>query len=346
MEKQKKILCIAFLSMLVLTMLLLNGCFTSQFGIKLFSTTIKVLDQNGKPLVGAVVSSSNGERLTVDASGEVKLHFGNAGGYTVSVMFQDKMIASYNISIPGDQGKAFTAQYVPPTVPSANSSGMGGASPQAASPTAPSANGGSTESASPQMMSAMYPMLFQYLFSAYGYNVDVASYNPGEWTAWVITTGNNDKTMNIQKAFLTRLDNGNEWWQMSLNSGDKNKIMMEVMFNAKRSSLRRMRQKIGDDAPKEVPVTEGWYTAPMQLTPESLDGAVVQRGVSVVVPAGTFTSDIAEFGMASGLTLRVWRCSSVPGGVVKYVMVNQDKEIYSVALTGFGSGAKSELGSY
>lgn len=123
-------------------------------------------------------------------------------------------------------------------------------------------------------------------------------------------------------------------------------MLMEVLFSDKHESIRRMRQKFGSEAPKEVPVTEGWYTSPMQLTPESIEGSVVKKGVSVSVPAGTFTCDQLEFGVAQGMTLRLYRNVNVPGGVVKYEMVGEDKDVYSGELTSFGNGATTQLGSY
>ncbi|MDE3057514.1 MAG: hypothetical protein KGJ59_06120 [Bacteroidota bacterium] len=341
-----RLYCIAA-AFVVIAMLSMEGCSTSSLGISLFSTTIKVSDASGKPLVGAVVTTNTGERLTVDASGEVKLHFGGIGAYSATVMYQNQLIASYNINIPSDQGKTFSAQFVPPATPSVNG-GMAvsaGASTGASAGVSASGGAAAQPAPSPMASAAMYPVLFQYLFSAYGYNVDIAQYAPGQWTDWSIATDNGEKAMEIRKAFLKRMDNGAEWWQLGMNA-DKDKLIMEVMFSAKRESLRRMRQKFGDEAPHEVPVTEGWYTSPMQLTPESVEGSVVQHGVSVTVPAGTFKTDVMEFSAAPGLTLRIWRSSSVPGGVVKYAMESSDKEIYAVTLKSYGDGAKTELGSY
>ncbi|MCL4512260.1 MAG: hypothetical protein M1470_14565 [Bacteroidetes bacterium] len=303
------------------------GCFGyNMMGIPLFSMKIEVKGPNNAPLVGAVVSCSSGETVTVDTSGVAKLNFSDVGPYYISVRYQDNIIASYNVSMPSDGGKTLTANYVPGATPSAGE-GAGGNNYFA------------------MMGARLYPLLFQYVFNAYGYSIDLSKYQPGQYTEWQIST-NGEKQFSTRKAYLTKLPNGQEWWQVSFQA-NKDSMLMEVLFSDKQQSIRRMRAKFGSEAPKEVPVTEGWYTSPMQLTPESIEGSVVKKGVSVTVPAGTFTCDQLEFGVAQGFTLRMWRTSDVPGGVVKYEMSGDNgKDLYSGELKSFGTGATTELGSY
>ncbi len=322
----KKLLILA---MTAGSMVSFSGCFGyNQLGIKLFSMSVEVRGTNNAPLVGAVVRCSTGQTATVDSSGIVKLSFSDVGPYYISVRYQDNIIASYNVSMPSDGGKTLTANYVP-------SAGTGGG--VTATP------GGSGAFA--MMGARLYPILLQYVFNAYGYSVDLASYNPGQYTEWEISSDGENKYEN-RKAFLTKLANGEEWWQVSFVSSGKDSMLMEVLFSGKQESVRRMRQRFGNEAPREVPVTEGWYTSPMHLTPESIEGAVVKKGVSVTVPAGTFTCDQLEFGVAPRMTLRLFRASEIPGGIVKYEMINEDKDVYSAELKGHGSDATTRLGSY
>ncbi len=308
-----------------------GGCFGgyNMLGIPLFSMKVEVHGPNNAALIGAVVSCSSGETVTVDSSGVAKLNFSDAGPYYISVRYQDNIIASYNVSMPSDGGKTLTANYAPAA---ATTGGSG----------APMGGG---NNAFAMMGARLYPILFQYVFNAYGYSMDLNAYTPGEYTQWQITS-NGEKEYSTRKAFLTKLANGQEWWQVNFISSDKDSMLMEVLFSDKQGSIRRMRQKFGNEAPKEVPVTEGWYTTPMHLTPESIEGSVVKKGVSVTVPAGTFTCDQLEFGVASGMTLRLYRSAKVPGGVVKYEMINEDKDMYSGELAAYGSGASTQLGSY
>ncbi len=321
---------LALVALLAATTSGCGGCYgVHMMGIHLFSMNIEVRGPSNAPLIGAVVSCSSGETVTVDSTGIAKLNFSDVGPYYITVRYQDNLIASYNVSMPSDGGKTLTANYV------------------AAAPTGGQgvATTGTSGNAFAMMGARLYPILFQYVFNAYGYSMDLSAYEPGQYTQWQITA-NGEKEYSTRKAFLTKLTNGQEWWQVDFVSPDNDSMMMEVLFSAKHESIRRMRQKFGGESPKEVPVTEGWYTSPMQLTPESIEGAVVKKRVEVKVPAGKFTCDQLEFGVAPGMTLRLFRAADVPGGVVKYEMVGDDKDYYSGELMAYGNGAASQLGSY
>lgn len=319
----------AIFAILSLTAAGCGGCFgINSLGINIFSLKVQVFGQSNAPLIGAVVSSSNGENVTVDSTGIATIHFSDVGPYYITVRYQNNIVASYNVSMPADGGKTLTANYVASTAPSSNE-GI-------------STGGGGNYFA--MMGTRFYPILFQYVFNAYGYSIDLSKYDPGQYTNWEISANGEDKFA-TRKAYLKKLDTGQEWWQVSFQTKDDS-MLMEVLFSDKMQSIRRMRAKFGNDVPKEVPVTEGWYNSPMQLTPESIEGSVVKKGVSVTVPAGTFSCDQLEFGVAQGLTLRLWRSTGVPGGVVKYEMASDNKDLYSAELKSYGAGASTVLGSF
>ena len=333
MVRSRKINLFILVTLLAVAISGFYGCFggINTMGLHLFSLKIEVRGPNSAPLIGAVVSCSSGETITVDSTGIATLHFSDVGPYYVSVRYQDQIISSYNVSMPSDGGKTLTTNY----------------SPSAAQPASTAQNppSGEDNTGLAMLASRLYPILFQYMFSAYGYSMELNSYQPGQYTDWNIS-GKSGKPFETRKAFLTALPDGKEWWGLTYVS-KKDSIKMEVMFSEKQQSIRRMRQRFGNEAPKEVPVTEGWYTAPMQLTPESVEGAVVKKGISVTVPAGTFTCDQLEFAVGGNMTLRMWRTANVPGGIVKYEMADQSGDtIYSGELNSTGSGATTQLGSY
>jgi hypothetical protein len=315
-----------------------GGCFggLNTMGLHIFSTKIEVRGANGTALIGAIVRCSNGETVSVDSTGFATIHFSDIGSYYVSVTYQNNIIASYNLSIPSDAGKTYTANYTPPAAPAPATTTTNSSTPMNSGMA-----GGNYFAA---MGAQLYPMLFQYVFNAYGYSIDLAAYQPGQYTEWQIST-NGEKQISTRKAFLKKLDNGQEWWQVSFQE-ESDSMTLEVLFSDKHESIRRMRQRFGSQAPSEVPVTEGWYTSPMQLTPESLEGSVTKKGVSITVPAGTFTCDLLEFGVAPQTTLRMWRTTSVPGGVVKYELDSGGNEAYTGELKAYGNGATTALGSY
>lgn len=322
-----------------------------------FAVTLQAIDEKGAPVAGALLQTSDGQSLATDSEGRATVRWARIGTYSITVYAEGRMPATLTVVIPEDTGKVLTAtlprpEFVmapPPEVPPA------GTPPAAAPPPGPGA-GTFAGAGVPFMMAPpatmgpgqvpgapwAYAFAFQALFSLYGYGLDLAPYGPGQWTEWE-AGGGSGQPLRMRKAFLGYVDGAKEWWQVRI--GDE--AVIEMLFSEGRQSVRRLRQRLsGDEAPREMPVPEGWYAPPLRLTPESLEGAVVERGVEVRVPAGTFRADRLEFGVGPGLVLRMWRATDVPGGIVRYELRGQSGEGFVVELTGFGEGAASELGSF
>src|SRR3990172_1962377 len=297
--------------------------------LPLFKVWVKAIDEGDSPIAGAIVESSNGQKVTTGADGVAELKFSSLGVHMISVIAQNRAPASFSVTMPLDMGKTMPARLGKPVEMSANINvNIGG-------------------NMSGMFLTALYPVIFQSMFTAYGYNMEMIPYKQGEWTEWNFNT-KRKKEMVMRKAFLTKLDNGQEWWQVQLiNEKKADDLNFEVLFSAARQSIRRMRQQSGEGQASEVPVTEGWYSAPMQLTPESLEGAVVKKGVEVEVPAGKFKADLMEFAyMGSEGKVRLWRAKNVPGGVVRVEISHGNEAEWVTELKGFGTGAKSVLGSF
>lgn len=288
------------------------------------SVKVKVVDQNDEPIKGAQVEASNGRKTTTDADGMAKLKFGTVGIHNVGVYADNFMPNNTVITMPADNGTTVTARLTTEVQLGAMTFGM-------------------------NMSANLYPMMFRYLFTGYGYQLELEDYPQGGWTEWA---SNDSEDTHMRKAFLKELDNGQQWWQIVIISTEKKKkeeYIAEILFSADRSSIVRMREKIGDNEPQEKPVSEGWYTDPKKLTKESIEGAVAERNVSVKVPADTFTADKLNFGAAPGMAMIMWRVSgdNVPGGIVKYKYEEKDSDDGSVMeLTAYGTDAKSRLDSF
>jgi hypothetical protein len=322
---------------LLCCMVILSSCTTPSLSnvtsIALFKVSVKAIDEANAPVAGAIVESSNDQKVTTGPDGIAELKFGSLGVHMITVIAQNRAPASFSVTMPLDMGKTMTARLGKPVEMSANINinsnvNIGG-------------------NMSGMFATALYPMIFQSMFTAGGYNMELVPYKQGEWTEWNFNS-NQKREMVMRKAFLTKLDNNQEWWQVQLN-GQKKKddLIFEVLFSSARQSIRRMRQQSGEGQPSEVPVTEGWYSAPLQLTQESLDGAVVQKGVDVEVPAGKFKADLMEFAyMGSGGKVRMWRAANVPGGVVRVEISRGNKSEWVTELKEYGGNAKSLLGSF
>ena len=318
-----------WLVLAVIAMTLFSSC-SFLMKARVLSVNVKVVDENDAPINGALVEVTNGQKATTGEDGLATLKFAGLGIHTITVMAQDRAPATLSVTMPMDMGKTLTARLGMPVDMSV------------------SINVNIAGAFAGMMMANVYPVLFQSLFTAYGYNLELVPYEASEWTDWNFRSEGDDEPSVMKKAFLTKLDNQQEWWQMQLYGEEKNEtIIMEVLFSEGRQSLRRMRQKTGDEAPQEVPVTEGWYTPPMNLTPESIEGAVKEKGMEVTVPAGTFKADLLEFAAMGTGTIRLWRAKSVPGGLVRAQLVDPGGEtVWTSELKDKGKGAASELNSY
>ncbi len=299
--------------------------------IPVFRVHIEVVDEADRPIPGAIVESADGQTATADSEGKASIRFGTVGIHMVTVMTDNRVPYTFTLSMPIDAGKTFTARLGKP-VEFTGPMILGGL--------------GFWQLATAQL----YPFLLSSMFSTYGYNIDIEDYARGEWTEWRITTEeNDDDPLLLRKAFLAKLDNGQEWWQIRFagEANNEGAYIIEVLFSEDRGSVRRIRQKFGDEEPQETPVSEGWYYPPMKLTGESLEGAVAERNVSVSVPAGTFSADLMRFAISPGMDLRIWRYSNVPGAVIKYeTKDDEDGLYYRGELLNHGTGATTELGSF
>lgn len=318
--------------------LLAGGCAgptESLLKVPFLSVTVKAVDEADAPLAGARVESSNGNEATTDAQGLASLSLGTLGVNTITVTAEGRAPAVFQVTMPLDRGKTLTARLGKPVqIAAPVTIGVGGA-------------GGFMGGLGALMGGQLYPLLFQSLFVTQGYSMELSTYEPGQWTEWQVRSGD-DEPMVMRKAFLKRLENGQEWWQMKLpgKKGDEG-MTMEVLFAKGKDSLRRMRQKMGSEEAREVPVAEGWYSKPTQLTPESMEGAMKERAVDVKVPAGSYKADLMEFSNLGGGALRMWRVTQVPGGVVKSEVAEPGGQVgWRSELSATGTGATTELGSY
>lgn len=320
-------------SLLVFSLFLVWSCSMRDVtDMRINSLTLLAVDETNAPIAGAIVQTSDDQNDTTGPDGRVGLRFPAYGVFEVTVTATDRAPARLTVTMPSDRNETVTAHLGKP--------GTGG-------DMSINVNIGGLTAGISRMMTQMYPIIFQSLFSAHGYSIDLADYKRGEWTEWSFSD-NQDFSGTMRKAYLKQLDNGQQWWQVVYTPEDAaDRITMEVLFAKDKSSIRRMRQQSGNEAPAEVPVSEGWYAAPMKLTKESLEGAVVKRNDKVKVPAGTYTADILQFGqMGMGGTLSIWRSTRVPGGVVKTQVDDSDGSQMTSELKALGTGATTQLGSF
>lgn len=283
------------------------------------SVEVEVLDRDGTPVPGAQLEASNGRKVTTGSNGTARIRFGSVGVHTVTVLADNHMPANFLVTMPTDNNKKITRRLTGEI----NFSGF---------------NYGSA---------GMYPMMFNYLFSSYGYALEAVPYEESELTRWKISTG--EEPLIMQKAFLKIMDNGQEWWQITLGDedGEQPEYIAEVLFSNNRNSVLRYREQMEGGEVQEKPVSEGWYSQPAKLTEESMQGAQTKSGVSISTPAGDFTGDLIDFGIVEGTSLQLWKVDTdVPGGVVRYRTTSEGERLYQSEIISHGDNAQTLLNSY
>ncbi len=308
-----------------LSMLFFTGCTPETRllnKIPVNSVEVQVLDKNDQPVNGAQVEASNGRKTTTDGEGIANVRFGSVGVYSITVYTDNHMPNNLIVTLPTDRGEQFTARL-------ADSIEFTGISFGAMN---------------------MYPLIFNYLFSSYGYGLEFDAYREGQWTTWNITADEEDEPMRMTKGFLKQLDNGQQWWQIILDNADEeaSSYTAEVLFSEDRSTIVRYREQIGDNETQEKPVSEGWYTEPTQLTDESKQGALSEENIEITIPSGTFTADKLIFGVAPEISLNIWSTNEdgIPGGVLKYETTSDDEFMYKSELHDYGNDAGTRLNSF
>ena len=182
-------------------------------------------------------------------------------------------------------------------------------------------------------------------------------YESGQWTSWEVTDSEQpDSKLLIERALISREADKSEWWRIktiSVGGETTDTIVLESQFkplDAEGLTMQvvRMRGKLpGDKEGKELMVPQhlsmlSISAFPMKPTPESINGATVGTE-NVKAGSQTWSAKHVRFGSAGG-TMEWWLADKAPGGVVRVQFTGQENAKWTMAMTGAGSGAKSELG--
>lgn len=195
---------------------------------------------------------------------------------------------------------------------------------------------------------AMFAMVY-----GTGANVFDQAYQPGQWTRWEMRGSDGDDKQTIERAFLSKTEDGTEWWRFKAVAGSDT-IVLEALFKSDGEGMQelvRMRGKMPGDTeanelmvPQQMTMVRSLGMFGTRPTQESVDGATVGTE-NVTVPAGTFSAKRVRFGGMGGRQ-EWWITDRVPGGWVQYQVSPAEGEgSFKMVLIGHGTGATSELGS-
>jgi hypothetical protein len=196
-----------------------------------------------------------------------------------------------------------------------------------------------------QVMVSQAQIMFSYAFSAGGSWPAEARYEPGEWATYRIRTAEGETALDtLGRAFLTRTEEGNEWWRVRGTQGG-DAWVYEALLDPEAEQVVRLRSKDPKGEVGEVPVTEETvYRSPQELTEESVEGATT-GSEEVETPAGTFTARRVEYSDMAGGSATWLLSDDVPGHVVQY-RASREGQQYTSSLLDYGTDATTQLDSY
>ncbi|MEF8795184.1 MAG: hypothetical protein V5A48_01915 [Salinivenus sp.] len=197
-----------------------------------------------------------------------------------------------------------------------------------------------------QVMVQQAQIMFSYAFSAGGVWPAEAQYESGEWASYQVRAAEGETALDtLERAFLKRTDDGNEWWRVRGVQGGETWVY-EALLDPEQEEVLRMRTRDPKGKVGEVPVAEKTvYRPPQRLTEESVEGATTGTE-QVEIPAGTFTARRVEYsGMGSGGTVTWFLSDEVPGHVVRY-QASRNGNRYTSSLVDYGTDATTRLSSY
>ncbi len=194
-------------------------------------------------------------------------------------------------------------------------------------------------------MAMQAQVVFSYTFSVGGMWIGQTGYKPGEWTKFEMISEGDSKPVVLERAFLKRLANGNEWWRTSWEAEGESWIY-EALISKKDESLLRLRARDTDGNEGEVPVTNRQiYYEPQEVSAESIKGATIGTE-NITVPAGTFSAKHVRFVNQGQGNVDWWLNDTVPGGVIKYEMSENSVVKWKSELKAKGDNATTILKSF
>jgi hypothetical protein len=187
--------------------------------------------------------------------------------------------------------------------------------------------------------------IFSFAFAAGGFWISGADYKEGEYTVfeWNIE---DDEPVTMEKAFLTELGDGSQWWRVAWSREDETTVF-EALLDPRGSRVTRLRVRDAEGRTDEVTLSgNALYTPPQELDEDEIQ-SMSKGTVRVDTPAGRFQAKHLVFEMGGSGSVEWWTTERVPGGVVKYRFLDSDgSPVWDASLVEYGKKAESILGSF
>ncbi|MBN2279678.1 MAG: lipoprotein [Candidatus Marinimicrobia bacterium] len=198
-----------------------------------------------------------------------------------------------------------------------------------------------------QFMVAQAQVIFTYSFAPGGLWISKNEFKPGEYTNFKMIDEADKSEIIIERAYLKKMNNGDQWWRTSWKDGE-DEWVYEALLSSQDGRLLRLRGKDSENNVGEIPVTDQVIDMnPGEVSEESIEGAKL-GSETIKTPAGSFKTDRIHFMAITGEeAIDWWITDEIPGGVVKYQLVDTDKTIlWTNILTEYGNNASTQLSSF
>jgi len=190
-------------------------------------------------------------------------------------------------------------------------------------------------------------VLFNYTFAPGGVWVSRQDYQPGEYTKYQSEREDEETDMIIEKAFLEKLDNGNEWWRVSWKD-DEEKVIYEALIDTSGQMIKLLAQDSEGNKGEIRVQGQRIYRRPNKVSDQEINQSRVETE-TVSTPAGTFETDKIKYTAITNEgqdSMTWWLSPEIPGGVVKYQFHDDNERVWNAVLIEKGQGAERKLTSF
>ncbi len=201
-----------------------------------------------------------------------------------------------------------------------------------------------------QMYVSQFYAIYWYAFAAGGFYFDDSTYEVGEGTIWSLTSSDGEDEIRLEKALLSRENDGSKWWRVAF-SQDGDRLIYEYQI-APNYQLIKMRFKdVSENKIGEYNFTseEDDQYASQEVEPITPDDyKQYSTGTETIkVGAGSFECDVLNYSYtvdSDKWSYTWWASQEVPGSLVKFYWELNNKEDWMQGeLVEITTGNKPEL---
>ncbi len=217
----------------------------------------------------------------------------------------------------------------------------------------------------PQLIKIYVTFIFYYAFFNGFLVYDTASFDEGEWTKNDIKVKddkNEESVVQIEKAFIKKLNDDSEWWKVKYTDPKDNKtLIIEALFSGKNDGkVLQLKAKFPDGEIQNIKITENdtYFIKPLSMKSE-FKSEVEKSTANITIGGLKISSNKISFTEPVTENTYEWFFSDkIPGKLAKVLYKEGEKSVemrkkegesnaranyFSSTVTEYGKNAKFEL---